>query len=98
VVWAAVHVPSGDLHALKIIDATDPAAISDLKHEAHTAWSLCHPSLVVPIALRHDEERWYLAMELVDGKPLDIHIASVDAVSRAIEIGRIFRALGSASK
>lgn len=95
VVWAAVHAPSGEMHALKIIDATDATAVTDLKHEARTAWSLYHPNLVVPIALRQDEERWYFAMELVDGKPLDLYIAGIDATARSGEIGRIFRALGS---
>lgn len=65
--------------ALKVLPpdfADDPALMIRFQREAHVLASLNHPNIVTIYDIGQDGRTVYLAMELVDGKPLDEVIAA----------------------
>ena len=72
--YAARDQQRGDRVAIKLVATSDDARARALLGEFTRLRGLVHPHLarVRDFGVTHDDERWvYLAMELVDGEPLD---------------------------
>ena len=65
--------------ALKVLPpdfADDPTLLTRFRREAHVLASLNHPNIVTIYDIGQDGRTVYIAMELVDGKPLDEVLAA----------------------
>ncbi len=100
-VFEAEHIELGRKYAVKVLSAAHAAAhdaVERFRREARAIASLSHPNLV----RLHDfgksfDGRVFLAMELLDGKTLDVHIADKpipwrDATRLAIQVARALEA------
>jgi len=70
VVYEAADRKRGVRIALKTLKTTDAGSILRLKREFRALQELSHPNLVRYHELFESDQRWYIAMELVDGVPL----------------------------
>ena len=70
-VWKAFDAPLSRRVALKILRHDDPDERRRFVREAQTAASLNHPNIAAVFAVGESDGRSYLAMHLVDGRPLD---------------------------
>ena len=98
-VWRALH--RGLLHevAVKTLDgAADPARRERFRLEAATAARLRHPGIVHVHDFGSEGDTWYLAMELVAGRPLHEWIAAEQPpLPRRLEVvERVARAVAHA--
>lgn len=78
VVYEATHEAIGKRVALKVLSthaSRSPDAVARFFREAHIAASLEHPNVVQVFDGGQDEDRCFLAMELVDGVALSAHLA-----------------------
>ena len=92
VVYKAQDVRLGRLVALKVLPettASDEEAVERFRREARTASSLNHPNICTIYAFDEHAGLLYLAMELLEGEPLDRRLAG-----RALELRTILE-LGS---
>lgn len=89
-VYAAFDPERGIECAVKLCEQIDAESILDLKNEVRTVWSLSHPNLVVPYALRREGGRWFYAMELVRGQRLVDAFAEIPASERLPWLARVF--------
>lgn len=77
----AVHTTTGEAVALKTIRARTPAALRSLDREIAALRRIDHPNVVSVVdAGRRDGIPW-VAMALVDGEPLRVHLARWSTVS-----------------
>ncbi len=97
VVYKARHLSSGRTVALKILPlalAKDVAYIERFKREAIAAMRLHHPNIVRAYDFGGSEDYYYLALELIEGEPLDIRlnregrIAERDALRFILQVAR----------
>ncbi len=78
VVYRAKDVRLGRLVALKVLPqgtADDSEAVERFRREARTASSLNHPNICTIYSFDDQEGQLYLAMELLEGEPLDRRLA-----------------------
>ena len=99
-VFEAEHVELGRKYAVKVLSAAHAAAsdsVERFRREARAIASLSHPNLV----RLHDfgkslDGRVFLVMELLDGKPLDVHaehgLPWREATKLAIQVARALEA------
>lgn len=77
-VWIAQDLQLGRRVALKFL-STDLAkhqlALERFKLEARTASSLNHPNICTIHEIGEEEGEYFIAMELIEGEPLDRHLA-----------------------
>lgn len=93
-VWQALHEPTGELRALKVLDAIDAASVGDLKQEVRAAWAVDDPHVVVPVAFDRHGAHWCVSMAWVDGDHLDVAIAAAPTPeARRAKTLEVFRAL-----
>ena len=84
VVYRAKDVRLGRLVALKVLShgtASDEEAVERFRREARTASSLNHPNICTIYSFNDHDGLLYLAMELLEGEPLDRRLAG-----RALEL------------
>lgn len=91
VVYRAQDVRLGRLVALKVLphgSADDEEAVERFRREARTASSLNHPNICTIYSFDEHAGQLYLAMELLEGEPLDRKLGGRSLGLRAIlEIG-----------
>jgi serine/threonine protein kinase/TolA-binding protein len=78
VVYRAQDLKLGRQVALKVLPAAshdNDEAIERFKREARTASALNHPNICTIYGFDEHEGQLYLAMELLDGEPLDLRLA-----------------------
>jgi eukaryotic-like serine/threonine-protein kinase len=78
-VYRAYDTKLGREVALKVLPADfadDPTSLTRFRREAHVLASLNHPNIVTIYDVDQDGRTVYIAMELVDGKPLDDVLAT----------------------
>jgi serine/threonine-protein kinase len=102
IVYEAEHIELGRLVALKVLapeHATATDAIERFRREARAVAKLSHPNLVQLFDFGKSlDGRVFLAMELLDGEPLDRRLKSVgsmawrDAVALGVEVCRALEA------
>ncbi len=76
-VWAAEDVSLGRHVALKFLAedlASHKEALERFKLEARTASSLNHPNICTIYEIGEEENEFFIAMELVEGEPLDRYL------------------------
>ena len=84
VVYRARDLRLGRFVALKVLpagNAANPEAVERFRREARTASSLNHPNICTVYEFDEQEGQCYLALELLDGEPLDRRVAG-----RALEL------------
>jgi tetratricopeptide (TPR) repeat protein len=69
-VYEALDHERGVAVALKLLRATDPAALYHFKREFRTLADLSHPNLIALNELFSEDPHWFFTMELVDGRPI----------------------------
>ncbi|MEQ9323237.1 MAG: serine/threonine-protein kinase [Polyangiaceae bacterium] len=89
-VWRARHEVSGRHLALKLLPASfdDPSAAARFEREVSAPARVGHPGLVEVLDAGQDGDRWFIAMELLEGEPLRAHLAepqALDRVAQALE-------------
>jgi serine/threonine protein kinase len=87
VVYKAQDVRLGRLVAIKVLPqatAENEEALERFRREARTASSLNHPSICTIYGFDEHEGQLYLAMELLDGEPLDRKLAGRPLELRAL--------------
>jgi len=80
-VYAARDGEGGQLVALKELSHLHPSALSRFKLEFRAVQGLDHPNLVRLDALLEYENRWLIAMELVEGEDLLDYVRASDGES-----------------
>jgi len=88
-VYRATRVADARLVALKIISSPSPEARQHFRLENRALQSLSHPGVVEVVQAGEDDGRAWLAMELVEGAPLDDWISRFSGADR---VRRILRA------
>lgn len=94
VVWRATHASDGRVAAVKTLSdegmsQADLAELSArLRREAEVLVTLDHPAIVRPLESFEEAGRFYLVLELVDGRPLDEWLSDSPSPTRAIELLR----------
>src|SRR5258708_3253529 len=89
VVYKAEDLGLGRFLAIKFLNAVSQRALERFEREARAASSLNHPNICTVYDFDHYEGQPFLAMELVDGKPLGEVIrehAISDVIGVAIQI------------
>jgi serine/threonine protein kinase len=74
VVWKALDTKLDRDVAIKVLPdstASDPQRMARFRREAKTLAALNHPNIVTLYALEHDDSRYFLVMEYVNGQTLD---------------------------
>jgi hypothetical protein len=97
-VWRAVHEPSGRPAAIKIVRFANAQQRARMRREAALAARLRHPGLVTIFDCGALPDAGFaIAMELVDGEPLDVWASAVDRCgqSPAQRVRRKIRALSA---
>ncbi|MCO5168382.1 MAG: protein kinase [Planctomycetes bacterium] len=92
VVFRARHRESGEVVALKVLHeelARSPLHVRRFRQEAQALAALEHPGIVPVRAVGQSGGQHYIAMGLVEGEPLDAHVARgerwpVDRVLKAV--------------
>jgi serine/threonine protein kinase len=77
-VWIAEDLHLGRRVALKFVSPNLPGnqqVLERLKLEARTASSLNHPNICTIYEIGEDKGEYFIAMELIDGEPLDHYVA-----------------------
>lgn len=77
-VWLAEDISLGRRVALKFLSADlarSEQALERFKFEARTASSLNHPNICTIYEVGEAEGEYFIAMELIDGEPLDRYLA-----------------------
>jgi len=77
-VWVAEDLHLGRRVALKFLSAelaSDQNALERFRFEARTASSLNHPNICTIHEISEADGEYFIAMELVEGEPLDRHLA-----------------------
>ncbi len=88
-VFRAVHLPDERPVALKILAPTDDAGRERFIGEVTALRRLSHPGIVEVVDSGTERDRLWLAMELVEGQPLDDWVNRVAGVNR---LRRLLRA------
>src|ERR1043165_9701028 len=101
VVFQAIDPTIGRTVAIKTIrlgDVTNPQERAKLRErlfrEARSAGSLSHPNLVPIYDMQEEGDLTYIAMEFVDGPPLDALISAGEPIQRE-DVLRILREAAS---
>ncbi len=93
-VYRARHTTLGTPVAIKVLDralALDPQTMVRFVREAQAATRISHPNVVRVLGFgRHGDGRAYQIMDLVEGLPLDQHIAAVGR----LPVGEVLALLG----
>lgn len=76
VVFEALDRVTGARVAVKVLSRLDGQALYLFKHEFRALAGLAHPNLARLFELHADGDRWFLAMELVDGVPFLAHVTA----------------------
>ena len=96
-VWKAEDTRLGRTVAIKILPPTlaaDEESKARLLREARTAAQLNHPNIAMIHAIDHVDERWFIVMEFVEGRPLKELIR--DGKLSEAEVCRIGREIADA--
>ena len=94
-VYRARQISLGRIVALKTVQlaaTTSQNRISRFEREAQTVGKLLHPHIVTAYDFGRDGNRFYLAMELVDGEDLERRISRDGPLSEAMTWGLIRQA------
>ena len=94
-VYRARQISLGRIVALKTVQlaaATSQNRISRFERKAQTVGKLLHPHIVTAYDFGRDGNRFYLAMELVDGEDLERRISRDGPLSEAMTWGLIRQA------
>ncbi len=82
--------------ALKYLRHDDPVLIERLMREARAQARVDHPSVCKVYEVGEDEGRPFIAMEYVDGKPLDVAAASLSAEHKVVLVKQVTEAVQAA--
>lgn len=93
-VYEAIDLDSDGRVALKELTRVGPAALLRFKHEFRALSNVHHPNLVPIKELIEQHGRWYIVMELIEGKDLLAYVRC-DRDERGFDERRLRTAFGS---